>query len=175
MSVVFNDGFYLRNLCIANNNVQSLNMVAYDANKVKLTQSDPVIPFVRTRFVSTKHIGNTDFIYILIFFDTENFNPPPGMNIIQGQSGGGGSVGVTILGFGGSVGASATVTEAYSQPAAAIQLQLKKHVYSNGTVAHWTSWELHSRDGDPSKGEDEYVFSALDAGYLASQGDLLGN
>ena len=173
MSVTFKDGFYLRNLSYVNG-VIPLRFEAYDANKVLLPQSAPPIPYARTRFISAEHIGNIDFIYALIFFDTERFSAPPGMNIIQGQEGGGGNFGITIGGNGFSVGASASVTKAFAQPIGAIQMTLENHKFTNGTSSRWATWEVHAKEADPNNEEAPYVFSYNDVTWPMSQGPLLG-
>ncbi|MCB0456840.1 MAG: hypothetical protein R2776_03215 [Flavobacteriaceae bacterium] len=175
MSKTFEDGFYLKNNCIGKNGPLTIRTVAYDANKVMLPQDAPEIPFSRTRFISTKHIGNTDFVYILLFFDTENFSAPPGIDIISGTQGGGGGLGVTILGFGISVGASATVTKAFSQPVSAIQMELNKFPIEGGQTKLWSSWEISSKHTDDSEAKNHYVFTATDLKIPSSNGELLGS
>ncbi len=174
MSKSFEDGFYLKNNCIGKNGPIAIRMVAYDANKVMLPQDAPEIPYSRTRFVSTKHIGKTDFIYILLFFDTENFSPPPGIDIISGPSGGGGSFGITIEGIGISVGASVTVTKAFSQPVSAIQMELNKFPIQGEKAKYWASWEMTSKPSDKKDG-NPYVFQATDLNVPSSNGPLLGS
>ena len=109
------DGFYLYNI-----GLEPLRFIGYDAGKVLIPEDVPVIPNQHGRFLSTNHIGDTDFIVMLVFYATETFSPPPGIGIHQGVHGGGG--GITIAGWGGS--ASVTVTEAYDQPAAALKMTL---------------------------------------------------
>lgn len=174
MSDRFEDGFYLKNSCIGKNGTLAIRTVAYDANKVMLPQSAPEIPYARTRFISTKHLGKTDFIYLLIFFDTENFAAPPGIDIISGPSGSGGSAGITILGFGASVGASATVTKAFSQPVSAIQMELKQFPFKNGPTSKWSSLELIVKHSD-DKDKEHYTFTVKDLEYPSSNGALLGS
>lgn len=96
----------------------TIRFEAFNANKKLMDQNAPAIPSGFARYVNQDHIGSSEYFFCLAFFQTEEFTPPPGMGIIQGQSGGGG--GVTIAGFGGS--ASATVTTAFSQPVAACKV-----------------------------------------------------
>lgn len=103
---------------IVNQTGHVMRFEAYDANKQRMDQSDPAIESGQARYVNQDHIGSANYFYILAFYDTEQFNAPPGMDIVQGSSGGGG--GVTIAGFG--VSANATVTTAYSQPVAAAKV-----------------------------------------------------
>ena len=175
MSDTFENGFYLKNSCIGKNGPLAIRTVAYDANKVMLQQSAPEIPYSRTRFISNKHIGNTDFIYVLIFFDTENFTAPPGIGIISGPSGGGGSFGITIEGVGINVGASVTVTKAFSQPVSAIQMELNKFPLKDGPTKYWASWEMTSKHSDDNPDGKHYTFKAIDLNLPSSNGKLLGS
>ncbi len=172
MSDTFKDGFYLRNLSYVNDAIP-LRLVAYNANKVLLKQSAPAIPYPETRFVSTKHIGEIDFINVLIFFDTENFTAPTGMSIIKGQSGGGGSFGVNIGGNEFSVGVSATVTTAFAQHIGAMQIVLEPHKFVNGLSARYASWEIIAKKGDPDKTDEPYVFSYKNVTW--PQGPTIGS
>jgi hypothetical protein len=139
-----------------------------------LPQDAPEIPHNGTRFVSTKHINKSEFIYLLIFFDTEQFSAPPGIGIKAGTHGGGGSLGVTILGFGINVGASATVTEAYSQPACCVQMTLNKITAPAGPTKLWSAWELTSNPGGGEDGNG-YDFKATDIVRPSYSKPLLGS
>lgn len=122
------NGFYVGNFT-----GMPLYFIAYDANQLMLgpLQFPPLIespatdpqatnPLGNGWFLSTDTIGRTDRIYVLAFFDTAQFKPPPAIDIRQSSSGGGGSI--SIFGFGG--GASVTVSTFYSVPAAAAVMVL---------------------------------------------------
>ena len=123
------NGFYVGNFT-----GMPLYFVAYDANQLMLGpfQIPPLIESPAKDqanatnlrgdgwFLSSDQIGRTDRIYVLAFFDTDQFKPPPAIDIKQSTSGGGGSI--SIFGFGG--GASVSVSEFYSAPAAAAVMVL---------------------------------------------------
>lgn len=124
------DGFYVGNFTGV-----PMYFVAYDANQLALgpLQVPPLIESPATDPQATNRLGNgwflpsdvigrTDRIYVLAFFDTPEFKPPPAIDIKQSTSGGGGSI--SIFGFGGGV--SVSVTEFYSAPAAAAVMVLGK-------------------------------------------------
>ena len=122
------NGFYVGNF-----SGMPLYFVAYDANQLMLgpLQFPPLIESPATDpqatnshgngwFLSSDTIGRTDRIYVLAFFDTGQFKPPPAIDIRQSTTGGGGSI--SIFGFGG--GASVSVSTFYSVPAAAALMVL---------------------------------------------------
>ena len=118
------DGFYVMN----KSNNQIFRAEAYNANKQRIIQDSPPIPGPSSggcRYISTEHIGSAGFIYLLIFFEEDNYNPPPGIGIISDGHGSGGGGGVSIFGFGASGSGSVSVTDAFSQPAAAAQMNLR--------------------------------------------------
>ena len=103
---------------VANQTGHVIRFEAYDANKQRMDQSDPPIQSGQARYVNQDHLGSADYFIMLAFYETEKFDAPPGVGIIQGVSGGGG--GISIAGWG--VSASATVTEAFSQPVGAAKV-----------------------------------------------------
>jgi hypothetical protein len=143
------DGFYIFNRTTD----QTFRAEAYNANKQRIIQDDPPIVPPRMggiRYVSTEHIGSAGFIYLLIFFQEENFNPPPGIGIISGSSSSGGGGGISLFGFGASGSGSVTVTEAYSQPAAAAQMNLRGYK-TPSTRAGWANthqWSVLKIQGE---------------------------
>ena len=104
---------------IVNRTGHIINFQAYDADKVHMVQFAPAIASGQARYVNQDHLGSADYFYILAFFTTQEFNPPPGIGIASGPLGAGG--GITIAGTGGSF--SATVTQAFSQPVACAKVQ----------------------------------------------------
>ena len=122
------DGFYVGNFT-----GMPLYFVAYDANQLMLgpLQFPPLIespasgpqvtnPRGNGWFLPSDAIGRTDRIFVLAFFDTGQFKPPPAIDIRQSTTGGGGSI--SIFGFGG--GASVSVSTFYSVPSAAALMVL---------------------------------------------------
>lgn len=101
---------------IMNQTGKNIRLEAYDANKQLMEQNDPVIPSGLGRYVNQDHVGSADYFYLLAFYDSQDFNAPPGIGIIEGTSG----AGVEIEGTGMSV----EVTTAYSQPSAAAKVGL---------------------------------------------------
>ena len=169
----WDDGFYIRNLCLEKvgdrQQTATLRIEAYDANKQRIEQDSPAIPYARTRYVSTQHIGSAPFVYLLFFFDSEQFNPPPGIGIIQGTSGGGGSIGISVNGTGVSLGASATVTEGYSQPTAVLKMELIEHV----SPGHTTRARMAVAKTDPAD-NSKFLIEDLQL-QITSQGNVLGS
>ena len=120
------DGFYVKNLT-----PHVLRFEAYDANSQRMIQDAPTIINQTARYISTEHMGSADYIYLLCFFDSEHYNPPPGIGIIadgHGSSGGGGlSISIAGFGFGASGSGGVTVTDAFSQPSLVARMDLKAY------------------------------------------------
>lgn len=127
------NGFWIQNGSgILGHTAAALRIEAYDSNKQLIGGPTAAIPYNNgKRFVSADHIGSADHVYILAFYDSPNYNPPPGIGIISGThgSGGGGGFSISIegTGFGLSGSGSATVTEAFSQPSLVAKLELKEY------------------------------------------------
>ena len=66
--------------------------------------------------------GGLDYVIVALFPPT-GAKLPPSLNVVQTVSGGGGTVGVTALTFGGTVGVSVTKTDVYSTPLAAVAVR----------------------------------------------------
>lgn len=147
------DGFYVGNFT-----GMPLYFVAYDANQLMFGpfQVPPLIEspasgpqvtntFGNGWFLPADVIGRTDRIYVLAFFDTPQFSPPPAIDIRQSTTGGGGSI--SIFGFGG--GASVTVSQFYSVPAAAALMVLGKTPRDPGSPLTACGLEVRTEQTDP--------------------------
>lgn len=112
-----------------------LRFAPYDANKNMLASTDEPVAVGDYHFLPITDAGTAGFIFVLVFFDDPQYNPPPGIGIVAdghgSGEGGGGGAGITIDGFGlsvsGSKSASVTVTGAFSQPFAAVQVDVKTY------------------------------------------------
>lgn len=129
------NGFYIQNASgVMGRHPAVLRMEAYDANKQRIGKvSGPVEYNNGMRLISADHIGSADHIYLLVFYDSPNYNPPPGIGIISGPHGSGGGGGFSISiggsGFGVSGSGSVTVTEAFSQPSLVAKMELKTYYH----------------------------------------------
>lgn len=127
------NGFWIQNATgVLGHTAAALRIEAYDANKQRIGgPTDAILYNNGMRFVSADNIGSADHVYILAFYDSPNYNPPPGIGIISGTHGEGGGAGFSIsilgTGFGASASGAVTVTEAFSQPSMVAKMELKKY------------------------------------------------
>jgi len=96
-----------------------VHMVGYRADGLKFDQKDPDIQPGQARYVNQDHFGDNDW-YIMVAY-MKDAEIPDRIGVTQSTSGGGGSLGLTIAGFGGSVGASGSGTTYYSDGLAIVK------------------------------------------------------
>lgn len=141
------NGFYIQNATgVMAKSPSRIRVEAYDGNKQLIGDGADSIPYNNgMRFISADHVGSVDHIYVLVFYDTPNYNPPPGIGVISGPSGKGGGGGFSISiggnGFGVSASGAVTVTQGFSQPAMVAKIELKEY-YNQPSLAAF---------GDPAR------------------------